>query len=268
MKYRTRGLLGGFYGLSERWFHQLINLLGVNPIRRTYDKTEEGEKYFYTVKKAREFTGSLYEFAGGQVPKWVTTSIERIFGIRKIFTVALNHEDIRLGTVLLFPRGKLTLDQLEALEQTADAASRRLLEIRNEKLGFSSKERFANALISQINHEIRTPLNGILGLMTEVIDDRENSSEILDDLYGCADQLQRTIDNLVLNSNLSANLVLFRFQTISTKQMCEVLLHMANGFGEKYPEQSIRFQKHHFKPSGICQYRSPVYESRHCGTPR
>jgi len=246
----NRGIVGGFYGLSEGWFHRLINILGVNPIGRTYHKTAEGEKFFYTVKTAREFNGRLYDLAEGQVPKWITVTIERIFGIQRIFTIALNHGRIPLGTMLLFPRDELKREQWDNLESIAAAASRKLLDIRNEKLGFSSHESFANALISQINHEIRTPLNGILGLMSEVVEgssEKENSSEIMEDLIDCADQLQRTVDNLVLNANLNANRIVFQFQKVSVQQVGECIHRTVESLDKKYPEQAVIFKSTYLK---------------------
>ena len=103
-----------------------IDILGVNPIGRAYEKTEEGEKYFYTEKAPREFKGGLYELADGQVPKWVALSVERVFSIHQIFTIALNYEDVQLGTLLLFPRQELSAAQWEALGKMGAAASRRL----------------------------------------------------------------------------------------------------------------------------------------------
>ena len=250
----NKGIVGGLYGLNEKWFLRLINVLGMNPVGRVYEKTEESEKYFYTDTTAREFKGGIYEFAGGQVLRWVSLSIERIFGIGRIFTIALNHDDVPLGTLLLFERNTLGVEQLAAIENVGSVASRKLLEIRNEKLGLASRNYFAESLISQVNHEIRTPLNGILGLMGEVVD-RSNesgrSSEIMNDLVDCADQLQRTVDNLILVSNLRSERVNFQFQRTSAQQICEWIQLIVESYEEKFPNRSIIF-------------KCPILSNSHC----
>jgi len=237
----NKGIVGGFYGLSSKWLLRLIDILGVNPIGRAYEKTEEGEKYFYTEKAPREFKGGLYELADGQVPKWVALSVERVFSIHQIFTIALNYEDVQLGTLLLFPRQELSAAQWEALGKMGAAASRRLLEIRNVKLGFATLDNWAKSLISQINHEIRTPLNGILGLMNEVVPcgSSDTPSEIIDDLHDCANQLQRTVENWILISDFNSKRVSFQFERISIHEVCERILQIIESFKIKYSQRLI-----------------------------
>ncbi len=241
-----KAIVGGVYGLNLEWFLRLIRTVGFNPIGRCFEKTEDGRKHYFTDTSARRFQGGIYEFAGGLFSRWLSLSLERAFKIRSIYTVALNYEGVRLGSLLYFDRsGSVGSLETNHLETIAAAASRRMHEIRSQKLGLMPKIDFTRTLISQLNHEIRTPLNGILGLTQEVVCSasrgEDNSADLVDELMDCADQLQRTVDNLILNSDLIANRIIFEFQSVSEQQICEYVVGIIASFRGKYPEQSVIF---------------------------
>jgi signal transduction histidine kinase len=237
-----KGFVVGFYGLSNSRFVKLTSLLGVNPIGRLYDKTTPGRQYFYTDTRLRRFEGRIHKLADGQLPNWMTVSIECLFGIKRIFTAALNHQSVPMGTVLIFERRPLHESQLQCIEELIRMASRKLYSIAvQEQMNFYAIPSFDKSLLSRLHHEIRTPLNGIVGLVEAVADQaKPGNDEVVSDIKDCANQLERTVDNLILIANLDARRVVYRFHSIPAVYLKEIMELLVKQFERDFPQRTFR----------------------------
>ena len=218
-----KGIVVAFHGLDRHHFASLVKLLGVNPIGKVYGKTPEAREYFFSDKRLREFDGNLVRFSGGQIPAWIAHTIEWLFAIRKVYTIALQHENLEMGTLLLFQRGTVREIPAWQIEKMADLASFRIHALLPcSPSGNSRRATFEQSLIANLNHEIRTPLNGILGLIGEVLEQRPDaadSGEMIEDVQNCAKDLQRTVDNLILISSLESRQVEWNPEEMTVEQV-------------------------------------------------
>ncbi len=150
-------------------------------------------------------------------------TIEWLFAIRKVYTIALQHENLEMGTLLLFQRGTVREIPAWQIEKMADLASSRIHALLPcSSAGKTHRGTFEQSLIANLNHEIRTPLNGILGLIGEVLEQRldaADSGDMIQDVRNCAKDLQRTVDNLILISSLESRQVEWNPEVLSIEQV-------------------------------------------------
>jgi len=243
-----KGYVIGFYGINLSWFNKLISIIGLNPVSKHFDITEEGKRYYYTVKKFRKFNGSIYEFAEGQLPEWIAKSVEIIYGIKSIYTIALNYANKPIGSVLVFNRDEVS-GHLTTLEPFIDEISKRLYDVINENCRSFDipevKDDFVKIMLSNLSHEIRTPLNGIMGLMNLIKMD-SNASNVIDasfyrDAWSSAQTLTHSVDSLVLASELSTKTIELKFEYFSAQRILDEVKNSIDKLSSLYHDRRILF---------------------------
>lgn len=245
-----KGLVHGFYGLGMPWFNKLISVLGLNPVGKHFELTEEGKKYFYTERGFRKFNGSVYEFAGGQLPEWMSRSVEAIFNVRGIYTIALNSCGTPLGTVLVFNRLNKTPD-FRGLEAFVNQSSDKLMQIigrhRKELNVRELKDTFTQNLLSNLSHEIRTPLNGLLGALELAKMDAETNESIdislFEHAWSNATLLTRHIDSLVMASELATRTIALNFRIVTSELLLRTIGRVVDALKQQYLPRGI-YLKH------------------------
>jgi signal transduction histidine kinase len=220
------GYVFGFYGLNMPWFNKLISVLGLNPVGKHFDITEDGRRYYYTDTSFRKFNGTIFQFAGGQIPEWVTKSVEKLFGIQSIYTIALNHAKKPMGTVLVFNRqpNALCCSELEAFVGEVSKQLYKVIKSNIKDLNIPTvKDEFTENMLSNLSHEIRTPLNGIMGMLELAQLEGKSSNaidvSIFEHAWSSARALTKNIDSLVLASELATQSVVLAKHCLNTNQL-------------------------------------------------
>lgn len=230
----NRSYVYSLTGLNNGLINKLNAILGLNPIGKKFRNIPDGDKFYFNLTEFRKYNKSLYHFAGGQLPEWVSKSIEVLFNIREIWCIGLTHNNKPIGSVMIFLRQPC--DDIRELEPYIHEASEKIDHLicqTQSMLNFpESKNEFTQAILRNISHEIRTPLNGILGML-EVADayaayDPEQRQELISSIWTNARTLTRTIENMVMASELETNLTRFHFDIISTNQLIDITLGVVN----------------------------------------
>jgi signal transduction histidine kinase len=233
-------------GLKQTWFNKLISILGMNPEGKHFSITEEARSHYFTTKHFRKFNGSLLQFAAGQIPDWMARSVEKVFSINGIYTIAINYHDTPLGNVMIFYCDQ-QMPEFGNLEQVVDVASEQiyhLIGLNKASLNIPSlKDQFTKSLLNNITHEIRTPLNGILGLLeaAELYQQSSDGSnlELINGIWKNARQLLNNIENIILASELENNTCSFTFERYQGITLVEMIDLVVNRFEKEYPDREI-----------------------------
>jgi len=238
----------GFYGINLPWFNKLVSILGINPVGKHFNITEEGQNYYYSDKSFRKFNGSIYEFAGGQLPDWVTKSVGKLFGIKSIYTIALNHAKKPMGTALVFNRQDASPD-FKGLESFVDDVSKRLYDVIDDNIRNldvpSVKDVFIKNMLNNLSHEIRTPLNGIVGML-RLIEMKAPSSNSIDtsmyrNAWSSAETLTHNVESLVLASELATHTIELNLEASSTQDILDEVNKYIDKLRSQYLDRNIIF---------------------------
>lgn len=233
-------------GLKQTWINKLISILGINPEGKHFPISDDAKAHYFSDKYFRKFNGSLIQFAAGQIPDWMARSVERVFSINGIYTIAINYHDTPLANIMIFYCDQQPPD-FGDLEQLVDAASEQiydLIGLNKASLNIPSlKDQFTKSLLNNISHEIRTPLNGILGLLeaAELYDQSADGSnlELINGIWKNARQLLKNIENIILASELENNSCTFNFERYSGITLVEMIDLVVNRFEKEYPDREI-----------------------------
>lgn len=233
-------------GLKQTWINKLISILGINPEGKHFPISDDAKAHYFSDKYFRKFNGSLIQFAAGQIPDWMARSVEKVFSINGIYTIAINYHDTPLANIMIFYCDQQPPD-FGDLEQLVDAASEQiydLIGLNKASLNIPSlKDQFTKSLLNNISHEIRTPLNGILGLLeaAELYDQSADGSnlELINGIWKNARQLLKNIENIILASELENNSCTFNFERYSGITLVEMIDLVVNRFEKEYPDREI-----------------------------
>ncbi|WP_075590682.1 sensor histidine kinase [Labilibacter marinus] len=258
---RDEAFVYDIIGLSQSLLVKSIKTFGLNPIGKRFKNTKHGRENFYHTNHLESFKGSLFEFSEGVFPQWVCKTIENIFRLDNIYTIGLNHENVLIGSVFIFPRG---LDKIKfsELEQTVPLFSRRMKEILDlynyNITGGTVKEKFTTSIINNLSHEIRTPLNGIVGLMDaglRMLNSNPDTQELSSAIWENSNELTNKLDNLLLLADFESNSVILKKKSYSLEQVYSCLQGVANQLESLFKYRSIEL-----KLDDDCKHNSTTIE--------
>lgn len=130
-------IIKNIFGLKHQFFHKIIHKLGANPIGKTYDFRDFLKKV-YQKQKIYEFPGGLKDFANGFYNGALLDKLEKIIGIKKIYTIGLRRKNELFSAVHIFTFDDDSLENKELIEaflnQSSVALRRKMLEQENVQL--------------------------------------------------------------------------------------------------------------------------------------
>ncbi|MCX8501247.1 MAG: ATP-binding protein [Alphaproteobacteria bacterium] len=123
-------------------------------------------------------------------------------------TPLITAEGYRIGTLCLAdrkPRPKLTLNEMKILKSLATQVMDHI-ELRSARLEAEKGLRDKSSFVAALSHEIRTPMNGIIGTAQLLLDNSPEPEKrrYIETLLGCANQMQRLLDDILDLSKLEA----------------------------------------------------------------
>ncbi|PZX17286.1 phospho-acceptor domain-containing protein [Breznakibacter xylanolyticus] len=250
----NRSYVYNLTGLNMGLVNKLNAILGINPIGKTFHNVPDGDRFYFNLREFHKYNKSLYHFAGGQVPEWVCKSIETLFNIREIWCIGINHHNKPAGSVMVFTRHAVdNIHELEPYIHEASERIHRLIDQNHALLNIPSHpNEFTQAILRNISHEIRTPLNGILGML-EISDayasaDTEQRQELISSIWTNARTLTRTIENMVMASELETNAIRFNFAITTINQLIDRALTILNRIQRTVPNRNITLNIAHEMP--------------------
>lgn len=182
-------------GISQAILNKVVKITGIDLFRKNYQLIPELYKIF-TSGKLYRFPGGLAEFSANQVPKMAAATIEKLLGIRNIYTIGITKGDKLYATIHFFNRSNEPITDNEYIElfvkQAGIVIERKQAEEqlrRNEALlkeMISTKDKF----FSIISHDLRGSFASILGLTGLMSDESFDISA--DDLREFTQSIHKT----------------------------------------------------------------------------
>jgi PAS domain S-box-containing protein len=128
-------------GVDEKFIEKAIKISGFNFFTKQL-KLRHQHLQFFKSGQFFHFQGRLKEFSGGELPKIAAKAIEKLFGIKQIYTIGINKDERLFATIHFFNRGSVPITDNEYIElyvkQAAIIIERKIL---GEKLS-ASEERY------------------------------------------------------------------------------------------------------------------------------
>ncbi len=85
-------------GLERNLLLRALDLIGYDPVGRTYRLVTTHDEYFRS-GRLLPFRGGLAEFCAGQFPEPAARAVEKLLGLRRIYTIGLNKDRSLLGAL-------------------------------------------------------------------------------------------------------------------------------------------------------------------------
>ncbi len=156
-------------GIKSSFLKRAIEITGFNPVGRKYKLLPYHVSLFKS-GSLTEFEGGLAEFSAGEFPEFAAKSIQKLLGIKRIYTIGINKDGRLLGFVHFFKLDNRQITDPEYIEtfvkQAGIVIDRKIMEDtlkHNEKLlaeSLASKDKF----FSIISHDLKSPISGFVGL--------------------------------------------------------------------------------------------------------
>jgi PAS domain S-box-containing protein len=222
-------------GLDSKIINKVISISGFNPIGKSY-KLLQGHHKIFKSGVFTEFEGGLAEYASSEFPSFAANSLQKLFGIKKIYTIGINKEDKLLGVIHFFALKEEIKDRdfIELFIQQVGIVMERK-QIESSLIEKSKELTESNAtkdkFFSIIAHDLRSPLSGIMRLTEHVSKDMRNMSiselnEVFETLHKSSFYLFRLLDNLLQWSRFNRNLIDFKPYKILLKEIIEESLNV------------------------------------------
>jgi hypothetical protein len=206
-------------GLDSKILNSVISTTGFNPIGRSY-KLLQGHHKIFKSGVFTEFEGGLADYAVSEFPTLAAKSLQKLFGIQKIYTIGINKEDKLLGVVHFFAMKEEIRDSFFIelfIHQVGIVMERKIIEdsLRQRTLELMGANTTKDKFFSIIAHDLRSPLSGIMRLTEVVSADMINMSitelnEIFGTLHRSSSYLFKLLDNLLQWSRVNRNMIDFK----------------------------------------------------------
>ncbi len=147
-EHTSSGKLVSYEGLNIPR-NSITHVLGLDPLDMKFylkDITEQ-ELRLYRSGKLEEVEGGLYALATRRFPKAVTQIVEKLLGIRKIYTIGFMYHEAHLGGVVLFVKRDIS-DLRDTIEMIVNLAAITLDRIKAEVSLKEAEERFRLAFLT------------------------------------------------------------------------------------------------------------------------
>ncbi|MFO7756696.1 MAG: ATP-binding protein [Bacteroidales bacterium] len=199
-------------GLDNQLLNRIMKVSSFNPVGKIYSLTPVHYQHFKSGKLV-EFEGGLADFSTTEFPAAAAKAIQKLIGIKKIYTIGINKDDSLLAAIHFFsPDNDVDiLDDTPFIETFVNQASLVLQKfmIKEELIKAKEKaeesDRLKSNFLQNMSHEIRTPLNAIVGfsqLMTEPQLTEEEYKIYAEQIQSGSDRLTGVIKDIIEISQL------------------------------------------------------------------
>lgn len=233
------------YGISNNTLNKAINILGINPVGRSYPFVDN-LKNLYRQNRIVKFEGGLNDFSFGYFSGFLLKQIERVFGIEQIYTIGLKRHNHWYAIIHIFKTKTPELNEKNLLETFLNQASIVLQRKQIEQQWLRAKEeaeqsnRLKTAFLSNMSHEIRSPLNIIMGY-SQMLEDHSISPDekmnYIDSIKNSSEKLMHVIDDIILISKIETGQLELEKETFNMNDLLNNIFYeyneLANEKGNK-----------------------------------
>jgi PAS domain S-box-containing protein len=128
-------------GLSDRTVSKILKKVGYSPYGKKFKLTDE-LKELYKSPKIYKYKYGFSDFVGDETPKIIVNSIEKILGIKSIYTIPLKSQNVLLGTIHLLLRKRHYIENKSYIETLVGYISSVLQNLKTIKALNISNEHF------------------------------------------------------------------------------------------------------------------------------
>ena len=219
------------YGISKSIFSRIIDILGMDPVGKSY-QFMESLKSLYEDNKVMEFDGDLNNFSFGYFSDFLLKQMQKLIDLKKIYTIALKRQNHWYSLVQIFKMKTPELEERNLLEtflnQSSIALERKILEhqLFEAKEEAEKSDQLKTAFLTNMSHEIRSPLNIIMGyiqMLEESAYSPEGKSMYIRSIKHSSDQLLKIIDNILLIAKIETGQIEPDMKTFNLKDLVEHL---------------------------------------------
>jgi signal transduction histidine kinase len=194
-------------GLEKYYFDKILNLIGYNPIGKTFELLPSHHSYFKSGNLV-EFYGGMSIFAGPEIPVIVSAAIDKIIGLNKIYTIGINNDDQLLACVHFFVFNNQEIQNIDFIEtfikQAGIIIQKKIVveDLKTSEIELKELNASKDKFFSIIAHDLRSPLGNfkeITKLLHESYDDfiETERIEFLGLLKNSADNIYSLLENLL-----------------------------------------------------------------------
>ncbi len=214
-------------GVSQKLINQAMKLTGYDFYKKSFRLIPEFNEMFKS-GVFHQYAGGLAEFAGNQFPQMAAKAIEKLLGIRQIYTIGITNGDKLFAIIHFLNRSKNPITDSEYIEsfvkQAGIVIERKQAEeqLRQSEALLREMNATKDKFFSIISHDLRGPLASILSLTGLIADNYSDFSP--EDLQQFTRSIHKTtestfnlLQNLLEWSRMQRGLIPFNPETVNLK---------------------------------------------------
>lgn len=224
----------GIAGLEKTYFEKIERITGFKLMDKRY-KLKDRYRNFFISGKLIVHDDTFTEFTKGTFASMAAKAVQKLLGIKRIYTIGVNWEDELLGAIIV-----LTTQPYEVVEKVfiENYVTHMAAVIRNKKINdqlqkSEAQYRELNAtkdkFFSIISHDLKAPFNSILGF-SKLINKKIKNNEYdkvntyCDFINKSAQQSYDLLDNLLQWSRIQTGRMEFKPKKINLKESVDASL--------------------------------------------
>jgi len=102
-------------GLDNLFFHKIFDIIGFNPVGKTFKLVESYNEMFKT-GKIIEFEGGLESFSAGEISGFAASALEKLLGIHKLYTIGILKDERLLAALHFITFSKTEINDIDFVE--------------------------------------------------------------------------------------------------------------------------------------------------------
>ena len=185
----------------------VLKILGRDLIGMSFIMTDDFAKSELTKGKIVKVPGGIHVLSFGKLPKKVCSAIEKVLGIREIYSMGFARGGKLYGNAVILLRGDFEFKDMDVAEtfmhqasvtlqrkQAEEELKKSKRKIEQQNIELKKLDKIKSDFLNVTSHELRTPISAIKGYVQMLL--RQTLGEITDEEREALDVILRNINRL------------------------------------------------------------------------